>query len=132
MSDDPRRLTTEEERERVRAARRRGSLCARCGKMLAADEPVYVERVAVILKPFTAASTRSSQRTVHWDMPVGVECAAPEFVRRTEGRAPERCAGCGRPVYYTVQRAGRRRAVCSQVCRSRADNARRAAKPRGG
>jgi hypothetical protein len=116
MSDDPRRLTTDEQRERAQIARRRGGLCAWCGRTLAEDEAVYVERVKVNWKPYTGASTRRSRGTVHWDLPVGAECASPGFLRRVAAREPERCAACGRPMHYAVIRATRRRATCSGLC----------------
>jgi hypothetical protein len=47
MSDDPRRLTTEEQRERLYAARYRGSMCAACGRTLDPGEPVYWEQFTV-------------------------------------------------------------------------------------
>src|SRR5687768_3011495 len=100
MSGDLRRLTTEDERERAQATPRRGGLCAWCGRTLAEGETVYVERVEVSWKPFTGTSMRRSRGTVHWDLPVGAECASPDFLRRTAGREPERCAACDRPMYY--------------------------------
>ncbi len=47
MSDDVRRLTTEEQRERLHLARQRGGLCAACGRVLSDGEPVYVERFVI-------------------------------------------------------------------------------------
>lgn len=43
MTDDAQRPLTEEERARIQEARRSGGLCARCGRTLGADEPVWLE-----------------------------------------------------------------------------------------
>ena len=59
-------LRTEDGRERFHAARRVGGLCAACGRGLAPDETVYVERFAV--------------GTAYAYGPVGVECASAELL----------------------------------------------------
>jgi hypothetical protein len=127
LSEEGRRLTTDEQRERLYAARRRGELCTWCGRTLAENELVYVERVEVSLKPFTGPSTRRARRMVRCDALVGAECASPELVRRMEGREPERCEACGRPMYYAVTRATRYQAICSTRCTVRAAYAKRKA-----
>jgi hypothetical protein len=103
-----RSLTTEEDRERFHAARRIGGLCAACGRALAPDEPVYVERFA------------TGMSYVHG--PVGVECASSELLERTRGWEPERCVGCGRAMYYRAVGPRRVRAICSRRCVSRVQN----------
>ena len=47
MSGYLRQLTTDEQRAWLYEARRRGGLCALCGRALAEGEPVYVDRVVV-------------------------------------------------------------------------------------
>jgi hypothetical protein len=111
MSGDPRRLTTEEERERLHAARNNGGRCAACGKVLGPDEPVYWEHFVV---------GKVGGIIQHPKAPVGAECAPPWFLEEMEQEQPEPCAGCGRPVYYAVTRAGRTRAACSRRCQLRA------------
>jgi hypothetical protein len=122
MSDDPRRLTTEDERERLYAARYSGGLCSVCGRILDGDEPVYWERVNV---------GTAGGYTNHPHAPVGGECVLPGFLEEMEGRTPEPCAGCGRPVYYRGPRRGRHLALCSKRCGMRVSKAKRMARPRG-
>ena len=88
---DPRRLATDEERERLYAAKNRGGCCAACGRTLVADEPVYFERFVFWQVGPTRLTTQA---------PVGRECASPEALARTTGQEPERCAGCGRGLFY--------------------------------
>jgi hypothetical protein len=123
MSDDPRRLTTDEARERFHAAVVRGGLCAGCGRGLGTDDAVYIEPIAIALKPLTAPGAGWSRETVRRDAPLGWECTSPAFLARVAGREPERCAGCGRPVYYAKERAARHRATCSRRCVPRAGGA---------
>jgi hypothetical protein len=119
MSESRLRIETEDERERLHAARHTGEMCAACGRALDAGEPVYLER-------FTVVGTYVSG-------PVGRECASPDMLARTEGLAPERCAMCGRGVYYHLRARRRRQASCSRRCESRAAAARhRAARGRAG
>ena len=110
------RLTTDAQRERFNAARTHGGLCAACGKTLGEGEPVYIEPVAFERKPLAAPGARWSARPVYRDAPLGAECVSPKFLARARGQEPERCEGCGRPVYYAKQRAGRLRAACSMRC----------------
>jgi hypothetical protein len=119
MSTIRRRLTTDEERERFAVARDRGGLCVACGRTLVDGEPVYIEQVLVDRKPLTAPGARWIAKTTSRDVPLGVECASPELLARTEGWTPEPCIGCGRLVYYEVERAGRQRAACSRRCKGR-------------
>jgi hypothetical protein len=102
LSDDLRRLTTEERREQLYTARRYGGMCASCGRVLSADETVYIER-------FAGGGTWA-------EGPVGVECASPELLHQVAGQEPERCAGCGRGVYYRGASTKRQRALCSRYC----------------
>ena len=120
MSDGPLRLTTDEQRAWFYAAQDRGGVCAACGRALAEGEPVYIERVLVDRKPLAAPGVRWSARPAYRDAPLGAECASPGFLARARGWEPERCVGCGRPVYYAVAREGRRRATCSHRCAPRA------------
>ena len=108
MSELGNRVLSEAERARALEARRRGGLCAGCGRRLAPDEPVWLAWFAVGV-PY-GGQTR-------WWMPVGAECASAAFRAATDGAAPERCAGCGRGVYYERGMTGRRRrALCSRAC----------------
>ena len=125
MSDDARRSTDtvadvgdDEERRRalILAARRDGGLCAGCGRALGPDEPVWWAPFAL-----SGAYGRVSRR---WG-PVGKECAPPDLVLETEGKEPERCAGCGRGVYYQPVDRRPRRATCSKRCAGRSQVARR-------
>ena len=109
-------VTTEAQRERLHRARSQGGLCAACGRVLAAEETVYVERFLI-----------EAPRPSYAEAPVGVECASPELLRQAAEQDPEQCAGCGRPVYYRVPRRTRRRALCARPCANRVV-ARRAAK----
>ena len=108
-------VSDDEERRRVvvLAAKRRGDVCAGCGRGLAADEPVWIVRVDV----------RGALRAP-WSAPVGRECVPPELVRATEGRAPEPCLGCGRAIRYGVTSSRRRLALCSKRCAGRYQHAR--------
>jgi hypothetical protein len=117
MTSDPLRIVTEAQRERLHAARNQGGQCAGCGRALAADETVYIERFTVV---------EVSPSYVH--APVGVECASPELLQKAKDDEPERCAGCGRPVYYRVMRRGRHRALCSRPCVNRTSAAERSAR----
>ena len=118
MSDGPRLLTTHEQRERLHTARRRGGLCAACGRALEAGEPVYMERLVIdIPRP---AGERVGGYRATTVAPVGVECASPAFLTQAEEREPEQCAGCDRPVYYAVGHPDRQQALCSRACRGRA------------
>jgi len=110
MNDALRRLGTEEQVERFYRARRQGGMCAACGRALADDEAVYIER-------FTDARGRWTNRAIG---PMGAECASTQLRQDTTNREPERCAGCLRPMYYGVESTLRRRALCSQACRHRA------------
>jgi hypothetical protein len=117
-SDEPRRLTTEERRERFHTARNRGGRCAACSRVLGADETVYIEQ-------FVIGPVGGRGGTAYG--PVGVECTSPDFLYETQGQEPERCAGCGRGVYYRTVDVRRHRALCSRWCGPRADAAKRAA-----
>ena len=113
MTDDAPRVLTEEERARAQAARARGGMCALCGRALAPDEPVWIERVGAY-----------GDGGAYWRVPVGRECASPAFVSEPEGAAPAPCVGCGRPVYSRSTHPRQRVAACSRRCRERYHNAR--------
>jgi len=123
MSHEVRRLTTEEERERLYAARRSGGLCSACGRVLSQDEPVYIERFVVGTRRLLG--TDMSSYELHAWAPVGAECASSAFLAQMYGRDPERCAGCGRGVYYRLTRSKRHRAHCSRRCSRRTQTTRR-------
>jgi hypothetical protein len=123
MSNDPRRLTTQDEREQLYAARYRGGICSACGRTLDEGEPVYWEQVNV---GTVGGYTNRPQA------PVGSECISPAFLEETEDRESERCAGCARPVYYREPRRGRHLAICSKRCGMRVSNAKRQARKQDG
>jgi hypothetical protein len=127
VSNEQLRLTTEEERERLHAARRQGGLCAACGRELGAGETVYRERIAIVID--RSVGVGMSHYSTVAQAPVGVECASPELLRHVEGTEPERCAGCGRGVYYRSRSSTRRQAICSKLCNSRAVADRRKRRP---
>ena len=107
MTDDARSPMTEEERARIHEARNRGGLCAGCGRGLVEGETIWMERLTV----------RGEYGDMsYWHVPLGAECIAPETVRDTCTTQPERCAGCGRGVYYRASQGRRRRALCSRAC----------------
>jgi len=121
-NDAPRRLATDEQRDRLFTARHRGGLCAACGRALAEAEPVFMERFVF---------RQVGPSTLRIQAPVCRACASPDTLDRMAGREPERCAGCGRAVFYPKVRGGRQRALCSRDCRNRAAAAtRRAARER--
>jgi hypothetical protein len=103
-------IVTEEQRVRAHDARRRAEICASCGRALGTDETVYIERFEVDWSNSMMA-------------PVGSECASPELLAQTAGTEPERCAGCGRGVYYRLSHREHRWATCSKRCGARAANA---------
>ena len=107
MSDDVLRLTTEAQRERFHLARRQGGQCVACGRVLSPGETVYIERFD--MGPLT-------RRGVTATAPVGVECVSRGFLEEMEGQQPERCAGCGRGVYYRRPSTRRQQALCSRAC----------------
>lgn len=118
MSDDVRRLTTDEQRQWLALAKERGGICAACGRTLDDGEPVFIERLEVELKPLTAPGAVWARKTVNRDAVLGKECASPKFVARTSRLPSEPCEGCGRPVFYAVERAGRSHTFCSRRCAS--------------
>ena len=126
MGDHPPRLVTDEQRERAHVARRRGGLCAWCGRTLGAGEPVHWEHFIVDIHQ--SVEGRTSHYVTTLEAPVGRECASPAFLREVASHEPGRCAECGRGVYYRVVRRRRRRVACSWLCRDRAGAAERAAK----
>ena len=120
VTDDARRVLTEEERARIQEAKRNGRLCALCGRALAEGETIWVEWITI---------HGGHGDVSRWRAPVGVECASPAFRTATEGGQPERCAGCGRGVYYQSAHWRRRLVLCSRrwagrVTRSRLKEAR--------
>jgi hypothetical protein len=130
VSDEQLSVTTEEQRERLHAARNRGGMCAACGRALDDHETVYIERFTVDTRKSPARRGTGRGSVAH--APVGSECASPDLLRQTEGQEPERCAGCGRPLFYREAYPGRHRALCSRPCAGRASMAARALRKEGG
>jgi hypothetical protein len=124
VSDEQLSVTTEAQRERLHAARNRGGMCAACGRAMDDQETVYIERFTVDTRKSPAR--RGTGRGSVANGPVGVECASPDFLLRTAGQEPERCAGCGRPLFYREANLRRHRALCSKACAGRANRAARA------
>ena len=123
MAEPARWARTRDQIDLLHAARSRGGLCAACGRELGDGEVVYVERFAVGVKRPTWAGGAGHQAFAF--APVGVECASPELLARTEGHDPDPCAWCGRLVFYRVAPPTRGRATCSRRCVSRLGHARR-------
>ena len=110
MTDDARRALSEEVRGRIQAAKTHGRTCARCGRGLAGGEPVWIERLVVVIP----GRRRSGYRA-----PVGAECASPAFRAATEGIEPAPCAACGRGVHDPLAQRRRWPAACSRRCAGR-------------
>jgi len=110
VSDERRRPTEEERDATIFAAKKEGGICAACGRVLSTDEPVWQRRLEVRRDWGSYFS-----ETHRWAF-VGRECAAPETLEASEGRAPAACEGCGRGMHYAVARR-RRATVCSPRCR---------------
>jgi len=110
MCDERRRPTDDERDATIIEAQREGGICAACGRVLSADEPVWRERLAS-RRGWSAYFRPASRRAL-----VGRECAAPDALQESEGRAPVACEGCGRGMHYPVARS-RRATVCSERCR---------------
>jgi hypothetical protein len=89
-----------------------------------AQETVYIERFAVDTRK--APIRRWAGYASDASAPVGIECVSPDFLLQIEGQEPERCAGCGRPLFYRVANPNRHRALCSRRCVGRANLAARA------
>jgi len=117
VSDDARRVLTEEEQALARIAKAYGLTCGSCGKPLAEGETVWIQRLGV-------GPTYSGRGVTSWRAPVCGACAAPAFRAETEGAEPERCAGCGRGVHYGAGARRSRLALCSRTCGSRYRRAR--------
>ena len=114
MSVAERWARTDQQIDRMHMARRVGGFCTWCGRQLNDGETVYIDQFLTgerRLRPDGLVAYRSIANA-----PVGAECASPELLEEIAGQAPERCAGCGRGVYYRVVRAIRRRALCSRRC----------------
>ena len=124
MSDDVRRITTEEQLEQFHLARRRGGQCIACGRALANGEAVYIERFDIERFDIGLLTGRGASATA----PVGAECASRGFLEEMAGQEPERCAGCGRGVYYRQPSTRRQQALCSRACGARVQTAKRLAK----
>ena len=107
MSDKRLEVTTDEQRTRFHKLRSQGGQCSACGRPLGPDETVYMERFDM----GPVAGRWSSAVAA-----VGVECASDRFVEVMEGQEPERCAGCGRPVFYRRPSTRRQQALCSRAC----------------
>jgi predicted RNA-binding Zn-ribbon protein involved in translation (DUF1610 family) len=111
VSNQARWLETEEQRERFHLARKRGGLCASCGRSFDDRETVYVE-------VFTDYGGIVKG-------PVGTECVSAEFLHDTQEQTPGKCAGCGRGVFYRTASSRRQRTLCSKRCAIRVDAAKR-------
>ena len=105
-------MLTEEERALARIARAYGLVCGSCGKPLAEGETVWMERLGV-------GPTSGGRGAIYWRAPVCGACASPALRAATEGAEPERCADCGRGVYYASGAHRGRVALCSRTCGSR-------------
>jgi hypothetical protein len=122
-------VTTEKQRDLLHRGRRAGGMCGACGRTFGSDETVYWEVILIDIMQ-TAEGRPSGYRTT-LEAPVGRECVSSDFLAEMEGRQPERCAECGRGVFYRVSRVRRHRVACSWICRDRAGAAERATRTEG-
>jgi hypothetical protein len=116
-TDDARRVLTDEERVRAQLARVYGLVWGACGTPLVEGQTVWIERLGV-------GPTYSGRGAIYWRAPVCGACVSPAFRAVTEATEPERCAGCGRGMYYQVRHPQRRVALCSKWCGGRVTRAR--------
>ena len=108
MTSDAPGLPTEEERACMHMAARTGGVCGGCGRALAADETIWrVSRVARVHRGGTSVS---------WVVPVAIECVPAEVRGENVEQEPERCGGCGRPVYQRPSEHGVQPFCCTR-CR---------------
>jgi hypothetical protein len=107
-----RQLTTDDQRQWLFRAKEYGGLCAACGRVLLSTEAVYVEQVDVELKYASAEFRRITTRNAN----LGQECASATFLAQASLLSVDPCEGCGRPVFYEVDRARRTRTYCSRRC----------------
>lgn len=119
MSTRVRWLVTEDERARLHMAKRRGDVCADCGRRLGDGETVWIERFSIGTQ-WRARRGVPSYMTCTW-APVGLECTSSELLQQTKERDPETCLGCGRRMHYRSMRPNRQRALCSTRCVNRAN-----------
>ena len=117
-SANPRNLTADWQRERLHLARRRGGLCAGCGRTLSNGETIYIEQFV-------------DDRGIKVTAPVGVECTSEKLLDDTQGQEPEHCAWCGRGVFYRAGHWKRQQALCSRACAARVDAAKNRKKAEG-
>ena len=107
---DERRVPNHEERDAtIFEAKKEGGICAACGRVLSTDEPVWQRRLAS-----RAGWGPHFGPAYRWVF-VGRECATPEVLEASEGRAPVACAGCGRGLHVAVG-PGRDATTCSTRC----------------
>ena len=112
MTDDARRVLTEEEKAVARMAKAYGLTCGACAKPHAVGETVWIERLGV-------GPTYNGRGAIYWRAPICGECVSPATRAETEGAEPERCAGCGRGVHYGSRARRSRLALCSRTCGSK-------------
>jgi hypothetical protein len=108
------RTLTAEMRLRLAEAKTHGGLCVWCGRTLADDEAVHLERFLVEMRKVRATDARPSPTYV--TAPIGIECLPPESLHDGRWLPIEPCAGCDRPVYHRARRANRRQSLCSRKC----------------
>ena len=94
------RAVRREFRKMLDAARRTSAACGRCGRALAAGEPVWMSRIYTGHACWQAPTCEACHHGGHW-LPT------------------EECGGCGRPVTYRPSRRGRLYAFCSGRCKDR-------------
>ena len=128
MDEGGRRIQSDERREQLYRAKRSGAVCAGCGRTFGPEEAIYMERLLLGARRLRGSHVVTYASDAY--APVGSECASSDLLERTAGTVPERCAGCGRGVYYHPRRPPRRRALCSKRCTARAATAQRMARAR--
>jgi endogenous inhibitor of DNA gyrase (YacG/DUF329 family) len=100
--NDITRSNLQEKREMIEKAAETGASCARCGRALGHDDPVWRYRIRKPIAPFCGRTTVA---------PFCEECQLTWRSVRTSGQ----CEGCGRLVHNT-EGFGRRRVYCSKRC----------------
>jgi hypothetical protein len=97
--------------QRALAAHRSGEHCGRCGALLSADAPVWLDTIWV-------GSGENGRPVSLPQVPLCGACGPSQKYPARVARVPSSCGGCGRPVHL---RWSARVVVpaCSHACKSR-------------
>jgi len=96
-------------RHTIRNAQNDASVCAKCGRQIAASDPVWRQRFDLGYGLFGGG----------WGTTVAPVCSSCKDEHELFDDARP-CAGCGRPVHNLDNVYYRRFTFCSQVCRAKA------------